>query len=50
MFGEGGVLTAEFTELMSALTGAITPAQILEVLAAIIGVGMGFVLNVVWCT
>lgn len=30
--------------LMTALTGSITPAQIIAVLASIIGVGMGFVL------
>lgn len=34
----------DFTGLITALTGAITPAQLLAVLASVVGVGIGFVL------
>lgn len=33
-----------FTPFIEALTGSITPAQVLTVLAAVIGVGIGFFL------
>ena len=36
--------TVDFSGLLSALTGSITPAQVLTVLAAVIGVGMAFFL------
>lgn len=36
--------TVDFSGLLSALTGSITPAQVLAVLAAVIGVGMAFFL------
>ena len=34
----------DFSGLVSALTGAITPAQLLTILVTIVGAGMGFVL------
>ena len=34
----------DFTSFLAALTGSITPAQVLSVLAAVIGVGMTFFL------
>lgn len=34
----------DFTSFISALTASITPAQVLTVLAAVIGVGMAFFL------
>lgn len=36
--------TVDFSGLLSALTSSITPAQVLAVLAAVIGVGMAFFL------
>lgn len=36
--------TVDFTGLISALTTSITPAQVLAVLAAVVGVGMAFFL------
>lgn len=42
--GETAVATVDFAPLIEALTASITPAQIITVLAAIIGVGMAFVL------
>lgn len=36
--------TIDFSGYISALTGAITTAQVLTVLAAVVGVGMGFFL------
>lgn len=36
--------TIDFTGYISALTGAITTAQVLTVLAAVVGVGMSFFL------
>ena len=43
---EGGnvVSTIDFSGFITALTGSITPAQVLAVLASIIGVGMAFFL------
>lgn len=41
----GSTSTAiDFSQLISSLTGSITPAQLLTILASIIGVGMTFVL------
>lgn len=34
----------DFTGLITALTSAITPAQLLAILASVVGVGMSFVL------
>lgn len=34
----------DFSGLLSALTGSITPAQVLAVLASVVGVGMAFFL------
>lgn len=42
--GETTVATVDFAPLIEALTASITPAQIITVLAAIIGIGMLFVL------
>lgn len=36
--------TIDFTPLITALTGAITPAQVLAVLASVVGVGITFFL------
>lgn len=36
--------TIDFTGFLSALTGSITTAQVLAVLASVVGVGMGFFL------
>lgn len=36
--------TIDFAPLTTALTGAITPAQLLAVLASVVGVGMTFFL------
>lgn len=36
--------TIDFTDYISALTGAITTAQVLTVLASVVGVGMAFFL------
>lgn len=44
---ETGATTAasiDFSSFLSALTSSITPAQVLTVLAAVIGVGMAFFL------
>lgn len=41
---EAAVSDIDFTGLITALTGAITPAQLLAVLASVVGVGIGFVL------
>lgn len=42
--GETTAASVDFSGLLSALTGSITPAQVLGVLAAVIGVGMAFFL------
>ena len=42
--GETTSVAINFTDFISALTGSITPAQVLTVLAAVIGVGMTFFL------
>ena len=34
----------DFSGLITALTTAITPAQLLSILSSVVGVGMGFVL------
>lgn len=39
-----GTSTIDFSSFITALTGAVTPEQILTILASVIGVGMGFVL------
>lgn len=39
-----GSTSVDFSGLISALTGAITPAQVLAVLASVVGVGMTFFL------
>jgi len=36
--------TVDFSGFITALTGAITPAQILAILASVVGVGIVFVL------
>lgn len=41
---EGATSTIDFTSFITALTSAITPAQVLAVLASVIGVGMAFFL------
>lgn len=38
------VQTIDFSGFITALTSAITPAQVLGVLASVVGVGAGFVL------
>lgn len=40
----GAADSIDFSSFISALTGSITPVQILAVLAAVIGVGMAFFL------
>lgn len=42
--GAAAVSSIDFTSYISALTGSITPAQVLTVLAAVVGVGMVFFL------
>ena len=46
LYLEGDVsgATIDLTGFITALTGSITPAQILTILASVIGVGMSFVL------
>ncbi len=44
LLGEAAANTVDFSSFTSALTGSITPAQVLAVLAAVIGVGMAFFL------
>ena len=39
-----GSATIDFTSYITALTSTITPAQVLTVLAAVVGVGMAFFL------
>ena len=41
---EGATSTIDFSSFITALTGAITPVQVLGVLGAVIGVGMSFFL------
>ena len=41
---EGATSTIDFSGFITALTSAITPTQVLTVLAAVIGVGMSFFL------
>lgn len=36
--------TIDFSSFITALTGSITPAQVLTVLGSVIGIGMGFFL------
>ena len=40
----GDVTTPDFSGLITALTSAITPAQVLAVIASVVGVGMTFFL------
>lgn len=42
--GAAAVSSIDFTSYISALTGSITPAQVLTVLTAVVGVGMVFFL------
>lgn len=42
--GAAAVSSIDFTSYITALTGSITPAQVLTVLAAVVGVGMAFFL------
>ena len=44
LFAEGEVSAIDFSGLVTALQNSITPAQLLTILASIIGVGMTFVL------
>ena len=45
LIGDGTTATTiDFSGFITALTGAITPAEVLGVLASIIGVGMAFFL------
>lgn len=44
MEGSQVVSTIDFSGFISALTSSITPAQVLVVLAAVVGVGMTFFL------
>lgn len=44
MEGSVSTSTIDFTSFITALTSSITPAQVLAVLASIIGVGMAFFL------
>lgn len=39
-----GSATIDFSGFITALTGSITPAQVLVVLSAVVGVGMAFFL------
>lgn len=39
-----GASSIDVSSFITALSSAITPAQLLEVLSSIVGVGMGFVL------
>lgn len=41
---ETGTSSIDFSSFISALTGSITPTQVLAVLAAVVGVGMTFFL------
>lgn len=41
---EGGASAVDFSAYITALTSTITPAQVLTVLAAVVGVGMTFFL------
>lgn len=41
---EASGLTVDFTQFITALTGTITPADILSILASCVGVGIVFVL------
>lgn len=40
----GEAVTVDLTEFTSALTGSITPSQILTVIGSVVGIGMAFVL------
>ena len=42
--GETNAVAINFSDFITALTGSITPAQVLTILAAVIGVGMTFFL------
>ena len=44
LLGEAETSTIDFTAFINALTGSITAAQVLTVLAAVVGVGMTFFL------
>ncbi len=44
MDGEAALSTIDFSGYITALTGSITVAQVLTVLAAVVGVGMTFFL------
>ena len=44
LIAEVEAAAVDFSSFISALKGAITPAQLLTVLTTVVGVGMGFVL------
>lgn len=44
LFMETVANTVDFSSFITALTGTITPAQILAILASVVGVGIAFVL------
>ena len=41
---EAAVETIDFSGLITALTGTITPMQLLTTLSSVVGIGIGFVL------
>lgn len=43
---EGGAAAVDFAPLKTALLGTVTPAQLIAIIAAVVGVGMTFFL--VW--
>lgn len=44
LLGEVANTTVDFSAFITALTGSITTAQVLTVLASVVGIGIGFVL------
>lgn len=44
LLGEAAANNIDFSAFITALTGSISPAQVLAVLAAVVGVGIGFFL------
>lgn len=44
LFGDASASTVDLSPFITALTGSITPAQILTILASLVGIGMGFVI------
>ena len=44
LIGETTAANIDFTGFITALTGAITPAQVLTILASVVGVGFTFFL------